>query len=115
MVYVSPLKALGNDVHKNLEVPLAGIDRALAEAGEPGFGIRAMVHTGWRWVAYIPDSIAMARESARSIRGGGRRRSKPALPPRTSVRERVSSTCRMLRGTVAGLPGELSVRVCAID
>jgi ATP-dependent Lhr-like helicase len=31
VVYVSPLKALGNDVEKNLAVPLAGI-RALAEA-----------------------------------------------------------------------------------
>ena len=39
VLYVSPLKALGNDVHKNLEVPLEGIDRALAEAGEPGSGI----------------------------------------------------------------------------
>ena len=46
VLYVSPLKALGNDVHKNLEIPLAGIDRALADAGEPGSGIRAMVRTG---------------------------------------------------------------------
>ena len=34
VLYVSPLKALGNDVHKNLEVPLAGIDAVLAEAGD---------------------------------------------------------------------------------
>ena len=46
VLYVSPLKALGNDVHKNLEVPLEGIDRVLTEAGEPGSGIRAMVRTG---------------------------------------------------------------------
>ena len=46
VLYVSPLKALGNDVHKNLEVPLEGIDRVLFEAGEPGSGIRAMVRTG---------------------------------------------------------------------
>src|SRR5581483_11316610 len=31
VVYVSPLKALSNDVHKNLEIPLAEI-RALAES-----------------------------------------------------------------------------------
>ena len=30
VVYVSPLKALSNDIHKNLEIPLAEI-RALAE------------------------------------------------------------------------------------
>ncbi len=57
VLYVSPLKALGNDVHRNLEVPLEGIDRALAEAGEPGSGIRAMVRTG--------DTPGAARESMR--------------------------------------------------
>ena len=57
MLYVSPLKALGNDVHRNLEVPLEGIDRGLAEAGEPGSGIRAMVRTG--------DTPSAARESMR--------------------------------------------------
>ena len=46
VLYVSPLKALGNDVHRNLEVPLEGIDRNLVEAGEPDSGIRAMVRTG---------------------------------------------------------------------
>ena len=57
VLYVSPLKALGNDVHKNLEVPLAGIDQALAGAGEAGSGIRAMVRTG--------DTPAAAREAMR--------------------------------------------------
>ena len=57
VVYVSPLKALGNDVHKNLEIPLAGIDRALAAAGESESGIRAMVRTG--------DTPGAARESMR--------------------------------------------------
>ena len=46
VLYVSPLKALGNDVQKNLEAPLEGIDRMLADAGEPASGIRAMVRTG---------------------------------------------------------------------
>ena len=59
VLYVSPLKALGNDVHKNLEVPLAGIDAALAEAGEPGSGIRAMVRTG--------DTPASARAAMRRL------------------------------------------------
>ena len=57
VLYVSPLKALGNDVHKNLEVPLEGIDCVLAEAGEPGSGIRAMVRTG--------DTPSAARASMR--------------------------------------------------
>ena len=57
VLYVSPLKALGNDVHRNLEVPLEGIDRALTEAGEPSSGIRAMVRTG--------DTPSAAREAMR--------------------------------------------------
>ena len=57
VLYVSPLKALGNDVHRNLEVPLEGIDRVLAESGEPGSGVRAMVRTG--------DTPSAARESMR--------------------------------------------------
>src|SRR5204863_2582439 len=32
VVYVSPLKALSNDIHKNLEEPLAGIRQALQAA-----------------------------------------------------------------------------------
>src|SRR5580698_10521543 len=33
MVYVSPLKALSNDIHKNLQEPLAGIRALLRETG----------------------------------------------------------------------------------
>ena len=43
---VSPLKALSNDIEKNLREPLAGIDAWLHERGETPSGIRAMVRTG---------------------------------------------------------------------
>jgi ATP-dependent helicase Lhr and Lhr-like helicase len=33
IVYVSPLKALSNDIHRNLEVPLAGISEQLRQSG----------------------------------------------------------------------------------
>ncbi|MGH8677329.1 MAG: DEAD/DEAH box helicase, partial [Burkholderiales bacterium] len=46
VVYVSPLKALSNDIHKNLEQPLAGIRRELAAAGMPDVEIRTLVRTG---------------------------------------------------------------------
>ncbi len=46
VVYVSPLKALSNDIHRNLESPLAGIHRQLLEMGQPPVEIRAMVRTG---------------------------------------------------------------------
>ncbi len=46
VVYVSPLKALGNDIQKNLQGPLGGI-RALAEiAGSSPAEIRVAVRTG---------------------------------------------------------------------
>ncbi|HET6395791.1 MAG TPA: DEAD/DEAH box helicase, partial [Pseudoxanthomonas sp.] len=46
VVYVSPLKALSNDIRLNLEAPLAGIRAALAELGLPEVEIRAAVRTG---------------------------------------------------------------------
>ena len=46
VVYVSPLKALSNDIHRNLEVPLAEI-RALAESRNLTLdNIRSVVRTG---------------------------------------------------------------------
>jgi ATP-dependent Lhr-like helicase len=46
VVYVSPLKALSNDIHRNLEVPLAGISAELRRAGLPEVDIRTWVRTG---------------------------------------------------------------------
>ncbi|MBV8210667.1 MAG: DEAD/DEAH box helicase, partial [Burkholderiaceae bacterium] len=46
VVYVSPLKALSNDVQRNLEVPLAGIAAELERLGLPAVEIRTLVRTG---------------------------------------------------------------------
>jgi ATP-dependent Lhr-like helicase len=46
IVYVSPLKALSNDIQKNLDAPLAGIREALRVRGLPEVEIRAWVRTG---------------------------------------------------------------------
>src|SRR5215204_5486939 len=46
IVYVSPLKALSNDIQRNLEAPLAGIRAELARQGQPDVDIRAWVRTG---------------------------------------------------------------------
>ncbi|HEV2302840.1 MAG TPA: DEAD/DEAH box helicase, partial [Stellaceae bacterium] len=46
IVYVSPLKALSNDIRKNLEAPLAGIAAALGKEGLPPVRIRTLVRTG---------------------------------------------------------------------
>jgi ATP-dependent Lhr-like helicase len=46
IVYVSPLKALSNDIRLNLERPLAGIREELAARGLPDVAIRTWVRTG---------------------------------------------------------------------
>src|SRR6266550_1908131 len=46
VLYVSPLKALSNDIHKNLEEPLAGIRAALKDSEHRDVDVRAGVRTG---------------------------------------------------------------------
>src|SRR6202047_4470311 len=46
IVYVSPLKALSNDIRRNLEAPLAGVREALRARGLPDVEIRTWVRTG---------------------------------------------------------------------
>ncbi|WP_426194843.1 DEAD/DEAH box helicase [Massilia sp. DWR3-1-1] len=46
VLYISPLKALSNDIRVNLEAPLAGIGAQLARLGLPPHGIRSAVRTG---------------------------------------------------------------------
>src|SRR5205085_10750640 len=58
LLYVSPLKALNNDIQRNLEAPLAELQQRFGAAGEPFPEIRVAVRTG--------DTPASAR--ARMIR-----------------------------------------------
>lgn len=46
VVYVSPLKALSNDIQKNLSIPLAGIREELEAMDLPDVEIRTLVRTG---------------------------------------------------------------------
>src|SRR5215831_12056497 len=55
VVYVSPLRALNNDIEKNLREPLHGIRAAAAEAGLHLPEIRVAVRTG--------DTLAAARQA----------------------------------------------------
>lgn len=57
VVYVSPLKALSNDIRINLEEPLAGIRATLVEMGLPEVDIRTAVRTG--------DTTTKEREAMR--------------------------------------------------
>jgi ATP-dependent Lhr-like helicase len=46
ILYVSPLKALSNDIRRNLEAPIAGIREKLREQEQPDVEIRTWVRTG---------------------------------------------------------------------
>ena len=46
VLYVSPLKALSNDIERNLRLPLQGIDHWLLQNAGGVSGIRALVRTG---------------------------------------------------------------------
>ncbi|HEY2960967.1 MAG TPA: DEAD/DEAH box helicase [Pyrinomonadaceae bacterium] len=46
VIYVSPLKALSNDVQRNLQTPLEGIQKELQTMGLPEVNIRTLVRTG---------------------------------------------------------------------
>jgi ATP-dependent Lhr-like helicase len=46
VLYVSPLKALSNDIQRNLEAPLKGIREELAALNLPDVEVRAVVRTG---------------------------------------------------------------------
>jgi len=46
VIYVSPLKALSNDIQINLQAPLAGINEALIEHGGETLDIRTAVRSG---------------------------------------------------------------------
>jgi ATP-dependent Lhr-like helicase len=64
VLYVSPLKALSNDIHKNLDVPLSGIATVAAERGLLLPAIRTAVRTGdTRWARTPADGQAPAAHS----------------------------------------------------
>jgi len=46
VLYISPLKALSNDIHKNLQQPLSGIRERLLAQGLPDVNISALVRSG---------------------------------------------------------------------
>src|SRR5437764_10004546 len=46
VLYISPLKALNNDIHRNLQVPLEGVAEAARQMGQALPVLEAAVRTG---------------------------------------------------------------------
>ena len=89
VLYVSPLKALSNDIHRNLEAPLAGHSRRArgarpARCGDTHHGAHGR-HAADRAGAHAPHGAAYRRHHARSRC--------TSCSPR-SPGGRCSSTCR---------------------
>ncbi|HEY6342491.1 MAG TPA: DEAD/DEAH box helicase [Bryobacteraceae bacterium] len=70
VLYVSPLKALSNDIHKNLEAPLEGVAALARAQGIPLAPIRTAVRTGdtpaaerQRWSKKPPHILVTTPES----------------------------------------------------
>ena len=59
VVYVSPLKALSNDIQLNLQQPLSGIQQILDAAGTESVEIRTLVRTG---DTPAKDRVAMTKK-----------------------------------------------------
>jgi ATP-dependent Lhr-like helicase len=70
VLYVSPLRALGNDIHRNLELPLAGMGDVARRLGKPALAITTGIRTGdtpprerERLVRHPPDILITTPES----------------------------------------------------
>ena len=46
VIYISPLKALSNDIERNLQIPLRGIEKELKDSSLPEIKLRVLVRTG---------------------------------------------------------------------
>src|ERR1041384_2163055 len=112
VVYVSPLKALSNDIKINLEAPLKGIQQNLEASGVSDVEIRTLVRTG---DTPAKDRVAMTKKPPHIIvttpeslyilltsDGGG-----PMLPtPRTRIVDEIHAMVDDKRGSHLALSVE---------
>jgi ATP-dependent Lhr-like helicase len=119
VVYVSPLKALSNDIRRNLELPLAEIERAAAAAGHLIPPIRAMVRTGDTpareralMLKYPPHILVTTPESLYVLLTAAKSRERLASVD-TVIVDEIHALARDKRGTHLSLSLERLERLCA--
>src|ERR1700745_3603785 len=105
IVYVSPLKALSNDIQRNLVAPLAGIREALKRQGLPDVEIRTWVRTGdtppgerERMRRFPPHIVVTTPESLYILLGSESGR-KMLATTRTVIVDEIHAVAANKRGT----------------
>src|SRR5205823_4803923 len=117
-VYVSPLKALSNDIQRNLELPLAGIRENLRAHGLPDVDIRTWVRTGDtppserdRMRRRPPHIVVTTPESLYILLGSESGRSMLATT-RTVIVDEIHALAANKRGTHLALSLERLATLC---
>ena len=118
IVYVSPLKALSNDIRRNLEAPIAGIRQKLREQGQPDIEIRTWVRTGdtpanerQRMVRRPPHIVVTTPESLYILLGSESGRSMLATT-RTVIVDEIHALAPNKRGSHLALSLERLASIC---
>jgi ATP-dependent helicase Lhr and Lhr-like helicase len=118
VIYVSPLKALSNDIHLNLEAPLAGIRAELARQGLPDVEIRTAVRTGdtlpkerQQSLRKPPHILVTTPESLYVLLGSASGRAMLA-PARTVIIDEIHAVAGSKRGSHLALSLERLQALC---
>jgi len=118
IVYVSPLKALSNDIRKNLEAPIAGIRQKLRAQGQSDIEIRTWVRTGdtpanerQRMVRRPPHIVVTTPESLYILLGSESGRSMLATT-RTVIVDEIHALAPNKRGSHLALSLERLASIC---
>ena len=118
VVYVSPLKALSNDIHINLEEPLEGIRAELEKLDLPDVAIRTAVRTGdtpqaeRAWMRKTPPHILVTTPESLYILLGSASGRAMLGTARTVIVDEIHAVAASKRGSHLALSLERLDAVC---
>jgi len=118
VVYISPLKALSNDIRINLEAPLDGIRAELAKMGLPDVDIRTAVRTGdtpqaeRTWMRKQPPHILVTTPESLYILLGSESGRSMLKTTRTVIVDEIHALASSKRGAHLALSLERLASLC---
>jgi ATP-dependent Lhr-like helicase len=119
VLYVSPLKALSNDIRRNLEAPIAGIRERLREQAEPDVEIRTWVRTGdtpageRQRMARRPPHIVVTTPESLYILLGSETGRRMLATTRTVIVDEIHAMAPNKRGSHLAVSLERLASICA--